>query len=108
MATLSVHAERRSQQRGIPKEVLSILMSNYDTVLNAGAGCVSISLSRKAKAALIDEGHSPVLVERALRIIAVMDGAGLIRTVLRDVNERGRRYRRQMPTHKKNSYGDLS
>ena len=96
---ISHHADRRIRQRGIRNEALVLLLGEYDTELFAGAGCISVSLSRIAAAGLIAEGHAAPVVEAAKRLVAVVrEDNRTVVTVHHGL--RGRRYRHQFETRK--------
>lgn len=98
----SMHARRRSQQRGIATQAVDLVLGHFDRVLHAGDGCQSVRLSREAMAELRVSGIDRQLLERAGRIVVVMrDDNWRIVTVMHDEGI-DCRYRRQAETRKRN------
>ena len=102
METFTSHAEARVRQRGIRHDALDVLLDRHDTLLFAGAGRVSVALSRRGGAGLVAEGYPPGTVEAARRLVAVVeDDTGTVVTVLWCRGREARRHRRQMDTFKR-------
>lgn len=98
------HAEARIQQRGVRFPALALLLQSHDTILHAGAGCVSVAISREAASELIADGHAPGVVEAAKKLVAIVDeDTGAVVTVMHDHGLNGARYRRQFETRKQRS-----
>jgi hypothetical protein len=91
---MSRHAEARMAQRGVRKDVMALLLAEYDVVANVGGGCHALSLSHQRIRDLLDEGHPTSTVESLGRLVVVDGKAGTVVTVLHARGRRGRRYRR--------------
>lgn len=88
---MSRHARRRCQQRGVPGTLAAALMDSADRSVPVGEGCEAISLSRRGAARLRRLGWPAALLERLVRIVAVLSPAGEVVTVM---HAYARRYRR--------------
>jgi hypothetical protein len=101
---ITLHAQVRMQQRGIPRRLLELLFAYGDTV-HAGDGCENITLCRHELGSLIADGIDPDDVARAARLAAVLGEGGVV-TVLRPVRgRRGSCYRRQGRTRSRRMWG---
>ena len=77
--TCTDHAQKRMQQRGIKKQTIETILLHGDKSEHRGGNISSIFLSRKGGKRLIDNrGFSPALVERALNIIVLTGGRGIV------------------------------
>lgn len=94
---LTRHALARCAQRGVPQEVITLLLRHADLDLHAGAGCTSVRLGRDAAAMLLAEGVRPETVRRARSLVALLGDAGVV-TVLRPHGRAGHRYHRRSAT----------
>lgn len=52
MISLSRHAERRCQQRGVPKRLLSLILDHADLEKPIGDGCTLVRVSREQAGSL--------------------------------------------------------
>jgi hypothetical protein len=96
--SLTYHAGRRLQQRGVPYGTLALLLRHADTSLHAGDGCETLGLSRRAARDLIRSGCHPDDVTRAARLVVIVGRQGVVSVLRPARNGRGRCYRRQMQT----------
>ena len=90
---LNRHLGTRRQQRGITKQEFNALLDAADRLVSVGHGCVAMTLSRHAAAALQAEGTAVGSLERVRRRAVVIAGDGTPITVLIPTGRRGRRYR---------------
>jgi hypothetical protein len=92
--TLSAHAKRRIQQRGIPVAVLELVLAEHDRCTPVGDGCSSIWLSRQ-EADRLRTRYPNQLVDAATRHAVISNKDGQLVTVLKIARgKRGRWYRR--------------
>jgi uncharacterized protein len=78
----------------VRKHDLETLLDGADRVVAVGAGRISITLTRRAVAALRAEGVAVGVLERARRRAVVIDENGETITVVIPSGRRGRHYRR--------------
>lgn len=81
-APLSRHAIARTQQRGVRRLVVELLLSRFDVERPVGDGCDAISCSRENLAKAIDDGVAPAMVERLAGIVLIVAPDGGIITIL--------------------------
>lgn len=90
--TLSRHAQRRCQQRGITRQVLWILLDHHDLDRDVGGNCRVLRMSRK-RARVTSLDFDPQIAGRLERLAVIMsDETGEIVTVMHDT-AKSRRYR---------------
>jgi len=81
---MSQHATRRCQQRGVPHEVVQLLLDHHDLDREAGSGCRILRISRRrvrSDAAMLE----PQLARRLENLAVIWsDDRGQIVTVLRN------------------------
>jgi hypothetical protein len=81
---MSKHATTRCQQRGIRTEVINLILANYDSDYNAGAGATALSISRRRLAQLLAEGfRAPVIDQAGHTILIVADDGAIITAINR-------------------------
>ena len=78
---MSQHAVVRTQQRGVRRDVIALLMARYDVERPVGSGCTAMSCSRAAIAKAREEGEAPSMVERLIGLVLVVAPDGTIVTV---------------------------
>lgn len=97
---MTQHAERRSQQRGIRKQAVSLILSLADRTTHVGSGAVYKFLSHHRISQLRDAGLLPAVCDRLRKTGIVFDPrTETVITVLRGGDRRIRRYRRGQWTH---------
>lgn len=95
----SSHATIRAQQRGIRLPVVDFILQHFDVDLEAGDGCRSHRISKRAASELLRNGVAVSEVDRARNVVLIVrEDSGEIVTVMHDCTPYGRRYRRQWPT----------
>jgi hypothetical protein len=99
--SLTGHARKRAQQRGIRLDVIDFVIQHADVDLEAGDGCRSLRISKRGLAMLGGDCTSLALSERAANVVVLVAADGDVVTVMHDCNSQGRRYRRQYPTRKR-------
>jgi hypothetical protein len=75
MVTLSSHAQRRCQQRGITLQMLHRVLENADTEIDVGDNCTLLRVSKQQARALRIDRISKVAViwsERHAQIVTIM------------------------------------
>ena len=93
--SLSKHAARRMQQRGIPMAVFDLLLAEHDCCTPVGGGCSSIWLSRH-EANGLRRRYPHQLIDLAARHALICNSEGHIVTALKvQDGKRSRRYRKQ-------------
>ena len=76
---LSLHANTRSQQRGIKKEIMDIVLTEGDLYKNCGQGCVSIQISQKKLRRLVKcKVLAAKTAERLQRVVLIDSGPQII------------------------------
>lgn len=97
--TLTRHAVKRAQQRGIRPQVIDYVVAEADIDLHAGDGCRSYRISTRKVAVLMEAGAPAAGLDRANRVVVVWsERSGEVVTVMHDHGHSGRRYRRQRQT----------
>jgi hypothetical protein len=93
---LTKHAVVRAQQRGIPHEVIDLILNYADEDKDVGSGCYSVWLSRPRLADRALRSQLGSSLDRAAGIILVIAGdtGEVVTTLHDDGGKRGRRYRR--------------
>jgi hypothetical protein len=90
--TISQHATKRCQQRGINHAMLIALQEFGDRSIPVGRNCVALSLSRREARRLRKEGICPpAMLERLDRLILIVAPTGVLASAF-DAN--ARRYRK--------------
>ena len=89
------HVRERCQQRGVRKHDLDLLFEEGDRDAPVGDGRVSITLTRKAAAALRAEGIASAVLDRTRRRAIIIDQNGNAITIVVPSHRRGRCYRRR-------------
>jgi hypothetical protein len=87
------HLHMRCQQRGVSRGDLEALLDAADHLVPVGRGCMAMTLSRHAAAALQADGVAVAVLDRARRRAVVIDDDGAPVTVLVPSRRHGRRYR---------------
>jgi len=97
---LTIHAERRAQQRGIKFNTIEFVLKYGDIRLHAGEGCMSIRISQKAFTQMAQDGVSIAMMGRAKNVVVVFNLTTMeIVTLLHDYGSKDSRcYRCQLPT----------
>ena len=80
--SFSKHATRRSQQRGIPPEVIMALLDRFDIDHPVGKGCYALSCSRTELARARADGISASMIEYLGRVVLVTSDDGVIITTI--------------------------
>lgn len=95
--SISFHACRRAQQRGVPTHLVEAILIHHDAEHMAGSGCRVLRVSRQALSGGAAAEVSSQDRGRLARIALVYsDETDCVVTVLRDrAGRSGRRYRRQ-------------
>ena len=96
------HASKQAQRRGVRPGVIGFILHYADVDLEAGKGCRTHRISKKAAADLRRKGIAVKEVDRAMNVV-VLVAEGSIVTVMHDLKKHGRKYRRQWPTWKRSS-----
>jgi hypothetical protein len=98
--SLTKHAERRAQQRGIKLETINFILHNADVHLHAGKGGKSLRISQRELVRLAQDGASASLIDWSRGVVLVVQPCQmLVVTVLHDYGTKaGRCYRSQWPT----------
>ncbi len=78
---MSQHAIARTQQRGVRRDVIALLMARCDVERLVGSGCTALSCSRAAVTKAREEGAAPSMVERLTGLVLVVAPDGTIVTV---------------------------
>ena len=93
--TLSRHALKRANQRGVTHTLLSALLLHADQETPVGGGCAALRLSRGRLADRSLRSALGAEFDRLDGLVAIVGDDGGVVTLLRDHNGRaGRRYRR--------------
>ena len=79
---LSRHATVRTQQRGIRRDVISLLVARCDVERLVGGGCAALSCSRAAIEKARQEGEAPSMLERLGRLVLILAADGTVVTVM--------------------------
>lgn len=80
--TMSRHAAIRSQQRGIPRAAVELILCEGDRIVPAGESCERIELGRKAAGRLAGRGIDRNVLERSRGVAVVFSRRiGLVVTV---------------------------
>jgi hypothetical protein len=80
--TMTRHATIRSQQRGIPRAAIELILCEGDRIVPAGESCERIELSRKAAGRLAGRGIDRDVLERSRGVVVVFSRrTGLVVTV---------------------------
>jgi hypothetical protein len=87
---MSMHANARMQQRGIPFRSLELILENADRYEFVGSGCKEQWISRKRLKALRNLNVNQRLIERAAGVAIVVSEDGVVVTVYHKT-VRGRR-----------------
>jgi hypothetical protein len=95
----STHAPALSATRR-RKHDLELLFDEGDRDVPVGDGRVSITLTRRAAAALRAEGIAAAVLDRARRRAIIIDQNGNAITIVIPSRRRGRRYRRRAMRHR--------
>ena len=95
-SSLSHHAERRANQRGVPHFIIEVLLAQADIELPVGNGCSALRLSKtRLQDRELRENLGADLDRLAGLAVICADDTGEIVTVLHDWGGTdGRRYRR--------------
>ena len=88
---ISRHGWTRCQQRGVTGVMLAELLAHADRAVPVGGGCVALSLSSLGAAQLRRANYPGAMLERLVRMTAVVAQDGVVITVL---HAEARRYRR--------------
>lgn len=92
--TVSDHAIKRCQQRGVNKVSLSRLLEYGDRHVPVGSSAIAISMSQEGAARLRRQGCPAAEIARLDGLAAVVCGDGAVVTVLHITDRRYRRSRR--------------
>lgn len=79
--SMTPHAVKRCQQRGISVDAVEYLMQYADSESPAGNGCVRIAFTRRGATCLRPEGLTPSMAENIARLAAIASPEGRIITV---------------------------
>ena len=92
---LSRHAQMRANQRGVPNNLLDVIMAYADVDAPVGGNCTVIRISR---ARLLDQDVRQAAganIDRLKSLALVWsETSGQVVTVLHEAGQAGRRYRR--------------
>lgn len=92
---LTDHAAVRANQRGVPHELITELLTHADYETPVGGGRIALSISRRRLADRDVRRSVGRNVDRLRNLAVVCDGFdGSIVTVLHQQGQRGRRYHR--------------
>lgn len=93
---MSTHAIVRGQQRGIPMDIIELVTSVGDRIIEVGDGSSAISISEEHLKVLRADGVSAQLLDKAKNVVVVQgseDSKAV--TVMRSLGSKGRPYRQQ-------------
>jgi hypothetical protein len=79
---LTRHATARCSQRGIKKDVIDLVVANFDRDYGAREGAAAISISRERLAELEGEGIPRALIGLASRTVLIVRSDGAIVTAI--------------------------
>jgi hypothetical protein len=98
--SLTRHAIKRAQQRGIKSETLNFVLDHADAEVHVGNGRFSIHISRRKLKRLHAEGQPITSCDRAREIAMVIDycTSDIVTVMHLKCKNSGRGYRKQMPT----------
>jgi hypothetical protein len=82
MMPFTDHAVARCQQRGISRDVVNLVLANFDRDHHAGGGAAAISISKGRLRDLERAGYPIQLLERAARTVLLIAESGAIITVI--------------------------
>jgi hypothetical protein len=89
---LTRHAAARCSQRGVRHRVIDLVLRFADIEIPARLGRTQIQLSRIAVVSMLEEGVSVSEADAARHLALIMDGAGVVITVLK-LGQKDRRIR---------------
>lgn len=76
---LTVHATKRSQQRGIRREHQEAVFAHGDIERAVGGGCYRLSISQRRLMGLVREGAiSAQIADRCRKLAVITDGASIV------------------------------
>lgn len=80
--SLTGHATTRCNQRGIKKDIIDLVVANFDRDYETHDGATAISISRERLAELEGEGVPRALIGRASRTVLIVSADGAIITAM--------------------------
>lgn len=92
--TITEHARKRSQQRGITDDVIQFIMTNADRSVHIGDGSESLCVSHKQLDVLKSNLRSSDIIDRSKNVYLIISDE-YVKTVMHDQGPSAYPYRRQ-------------
>ncbi len=71
--TLTLHAQRAAQQRGITLQTIQCVLYNADVQKHRGKGKMSFAISKKKMRQLQEQGYPPKTIERVDAVVVLVE-----------------------------------
>ncbi|MDB9891492.1 hypothetical protein OAD74_08980 [Alphaproteobacteria bacterium] len=92
MFTITKHADRRLNQRGVKGATFRLFLQYADREVDVGSGDVALSVSKGQCLAIARTGVEADIVRKLSRLAVVCSPGGVIKTCLIANDKRGKRY----------------